>query len=59
MKTIIKLYDDIVTKVKFFGKQLKLKLNKSTGRPLAIKGEEVIAMSLFKQTNGIRTKKSI
>jgi len=37
MKTIIKLYDDIVTKVKFFGKQLKLKFNKSTGRPLAIK----------------------
>jgi len=59
MKTIIKLYDDIVTKVKFFGKQLKLKFNKSTGRPLAIKGEEMISMSLFKQTNGIRTKKSI
>lgn len=59
MKTIIKLYDDIVTKVKFFSKQLKLKLSKSTGRPLSIKGEEVIALSLFKQTNGIRTKKSI
>lgn len=59
MKTVIKLYDDIVTKVKFFSKQLKFKFNKSTGRPLAINGEEVIALSLFKQTNGIRTKKSI
>lgn len=59
MKTFIKLYDDIVTKVKFFSKQLKLKFNKSTGRPLAIKGEEIIALSLFKQKNGIPTKKSI
>lgn len=59
MKTVIKLYDDIVTKVKFFSKQLNLKFNKSTGRPLAITGEETIALSLFKQTNGIRTKKSI
>ena len=59
MKTFIKLYDDIVTKVKFFSKQLKLKLHKSTGRPLAIKPEDVIALALFKQTNGIPTKKSI
>lgn len=59
MKTFIKLYDDIVTKVKFFSKQLKLKLHKSTGRPLAVKSEETIAMSLFKQQNGIKTKKSI
>ena len=59
MKTFIKQYDDIVTKVKFFYKQLKLKLNKNTGRPLAIKSEETIALSLFKQTNGIKTKKSI
>lgn len=59
MKTVIKLYDNIVTKVKFFSKQLKLKLSKSTGRPLAIKAEETIALSLFKQSNGIKTKKSI
>src|SRR3989344_1030278 len=59
MKTFIKLYDDIVTKVKFFSKQLKLKFNKSTGRPLAIKGEEIIALSIFKQRHGIPTKKSI
>lgn len=59
MKTFIKLYNDIVTKIKFFSKQLKLKFNKSTGRPLAVKGEEVIALSLFKHKNGIPTKKSI
>lgn len=59
MKTFIKLYDDIVTKVKFFSKQLKLKLYKSTGRPLSVKSEETIALSLFKQQNGIQTKKAI
>ncbi|MFH1454801.1 MAG: hypothetical protein ABIF22_00525, partial [bacterium] len=59
MKTFIKPYDDIVTKVKFFSKQLKLKFSKSVGRPLAIKGEEITALALFKQKNGIPTKKSI
>lgn len=59
MKTNIQIFNDIVTKVKFFYKQLKLKLNKSTGRPLAVKSEEMMAMSLFKQQNGIKTKKSI
>lgn len=59
MKTFIKLYDDIVTKVTFFSKQLKLKLHKSTGRPLAISGEETIALALFKQNTGIPTKKTI
>jgi transposase len=59
MKTIIKLYDDIVTKVKFFSKQLKLKLSKSTGRPLKVKADNVIALSIFKQGCGIQTKKSV
>ena len=59
MKTVIKLYNDILTKVKFFYKQLKLKIAKSTGRPLVIKPEDTIALALFKQTNGIPTKKSI
>lgn len=59
MKTVIKLYDDIVTKVKFFTKQLKLKLTKSTGRPLAVSPEQTIALSLFKQSNGIKTKKAV
>ena len=59
MKTFIKLHDDILAKVKFFSKQLKLKLRKSTGRPLAISGEETIAMALFKQNTGIATKKKV
>lgn len=59
MKTFIKLHDDILAKVKFFSKQLKLKLCKSTGRKLAIHGEETIAMALFKQNTGIVTKKKI
>ncbi|KKP32919.1 MAG: hypothetical protein UR23_C0052G0001, partial [Candidatus Roizmanbacteria bacterium GW2011_GWA2_32_13] len=59
MKTFIKLHEDILTKVKFFSKQLKLKLRKSTIRPLAIKGEETIALSVFKQNAGIGTKKKI
>ena len=59
MNIDIQIYNQIVTKVKFFFKQLKLKLNKSTGRPLSIKPEDTIALSIFKQVNGIPTKKSI
>jgi len=59
MKTTIQLYSNILTKVKFFSKQLKLKLSKSTGRPLALKGEETIALALFKQNTGIPTKKKV
>jgi len=59
MKTFIKLHEDILAKVKFFSKQLKLKLCKSTGRKLAITGEETIALALFKQNAGIPTKKKI
>ena len=49
----------MLAKVSFFSKQLNLKISKSTGRPLAIKPEETIALSLFKQAQGIETKKSI
>ena len=60
MKTFIKIYDDIVSGVKFFYKQLKLdKQEKSTGRPLAITNIETISLALYKQANGIPTKKSI
>jgi hypothetical protein len=59
MTTVIQIYSDILSKVKFFSKQLKLKLNKSTGRPLALPPEETIALALFKQTVGIPTKKAI
>ena len=59
MNTSIQLYNDIVTKVSFFFKQLKLKLDKSTGRKLAVTPEDTIALSLFKQSQGIKTKKAI
>lgn len=59
MKTIIKTYNDIVTKVSFFIKQLKLNLSKRTGRPLSINPRETIALSLWKQENGIPTKKAV
>ena len=60
MNTYIQLYNDIVAKVRFFFKQLQLKIKvSSTGRPLAINPIEIIALSLFKQLNGIKTKKAI
>lgn len=59
MNTSIKLYSNILAKVQFFSKQLKLKLTKSTGRKLAIPPEETITLALFKQTVGIPTKKAI
>src|SRR3989338_2651727 len=52
-------HDDILAKVKFFSKQLKLKLCKSTGRKLAITGEDTVALALFKQNTGILTKKKV
>lgn len=60
MTTVIKQYNDIVAKVRFFFKQLNLKIKlSSTGRPLAINPIEIISLSLFKQVNGIKTKKAI
>lgn len=59
MNSSIQPYNRIVTKVRFFFKQLKLKLNKSTGRTLANTPEATIALSLFKQLQGIKTKKSV
>lgn len=59
MKTVISLYNDIVAKVTFFFKQLHLTISKSTGRKLAMAPEDTIALSLFKQAQGIETKKSV
>jgi hypothetical protein len=59
MKTFIQTYEYILTKVSFISKQLKLKISKSTGRPLALPPENVIALSIWKQSNGIPTKKAI
>jgi hypothetical protein len=46
-------------KFNFFFKQLNMKLEKSTGRPLAITPTDTITLSLFKQSQGIKTKKAI
>lgn len=59
MKITIEIFKPILAKVRFFSKQLNLKISKSTGRPLAITPEETIALSLFKQAQGIETKKSV
>jgi len=60
MKTYIQLYEDIVAKVKVFYEHLKLhKLEKRTGRKLSVTAIESIALSLFKQSNHIATKKFI
>lgn len=60
MTTVIQLYTDIVAKVSFFFKQLSLKTKPhNTGRPLKITPVETIALSLFKQSQGIKTKKAV
>jgi len=59
MNHTIQKYNSIVTKVRFFFKQLKLKIVKSTGRKLANTPEDTIALSLFKQMQGVKTKKSV
>jgi len=57
--TTIQLYNDILAKVSFFFKQLKLNFSKHTSRPLAINPIKIISLALFKQNSGIPTKKKI
>ena len=60
MKTSIKVYDNIKHIVNFFYQQLGLdKHENKIGRKLVIARREAIAMALFKQKNGIETKKSV
>ena len=59
MNSSIQLYNNIVAKVTFLIKQLKIKVTKSTGRTFAITPENTISLALFKQLQGIETKKSI
>ena len=59
MNTTITVYNDILTKVKFLIKQLQLKIRKDVGRPLVISPEDTISLTLFKQSNGVPTKKKI
>ena len=51
-----RIYTSILQKVKYFYNQLKLdKLEKTTGRPLAVKMEELLTLALIKQKTGIET----
>ncbi len=60
MKTSIQLYNKLKQKVGFCYSQLKLnKFEKTKGRKLAIKIIDVISLGLFKQSNGIPTKKAL
>jgi hypothetical protein len=52
-------YTNILTKVQFFARELKLNLKKNKGRPLAISNEETISIALFKQATGIPTKQQV
>jgi len=60
MKVLIPLYNKILKIVNIFSKQLKFdKLENKKGRKLALRISEVISLSVFKQRNGIPTKKSL
>lgn len=59
MNQTIQIFNDIVAKVTFFFKQLQLKLNKSTGRPLALTPIETISLGFFKQESAIKTKRAV
>lgn len=60
MKTVIQLYDNLKQKVQFLFKQLKLiKQRNIKGRKLAMPITETVTMSVFKQLNGIATKKAL
>ncbi len=60
MKTQIQLYNDIKRIVSFFSRQLKFdKFKNKLGRKLALPLEEIISIALFKQKNGILTKKAV
>lgn len=62
MKTQIRQYNAIKTAVSFFTKRLKNifdKFVKNTGRKLAINLDDILTISLFKNTNAIATKKAV
>jgi len=60
MKTSIQLYNKLKQKVGVCYSQLKLnKLEKTKGRKLAIQIVDIVSLGLFKQLNGIPTKKAL
>lgn len=59
MKTQIRLYENIKGIVSFFSRKLKFdKFKNKLGRKLALSIEEIISIALFKQKNGMPTKKA-
>lgn len=52
-------YHLILTKVQFITRELQITFKKNTGRPMAIPASEIIAIALFKQSNGIPTKMQV
>lgn len=60
IRAFIQSYNDIIQKTKFFYKQLNLsKYENKEGRPLSLTIIETISLAVFKQLNGIPTKKAI
>jgi len=60
MKAFIPSFNLIQDKVKFLSKKLSLsRFLKKTGRKLAIPIEQTLSLAVYKQSNGIPTKKSI
>ncbi len=60
MKVSIPLYNEIQDVVNSLSKQLKLdKYENKKGRKLALKINQIISLALFKQRNGIVTKKAL
>lgn len=60
MTASIQQYNDIVRKVEFFYKSLRLeKYEKVKGRKLALSIQDILALAVFKQLNAIPTKKQV
>ena len=59
MNTKLKVFTNILPKVQFYIKQLKLKLTKSTGRKLSIIPEQIISLGIVWKNQNIKTKKSL
>lgn len=59
MKVLIPMYENIKKVVSFFSKKLNFdKFKNKLGRKLALSLEEIISIGLFKQKNGMPTKKA-
>ena len=60
MKALIPLYDQIHQVVSFLSKQLNLaRFVNKIGRKLALKIEQIISLAVFKQKNGIESKRAL